>query len=85
MQKESTMNLIRAEKKSTGSGVLKYNKKKSVQESLNLKNLSLEQIRKFKINPNLLPTNDEKFLVYEMKQKIKPAKNDIELGIPELF
>ena len=32
----------------------------------------------------MLPTNDEKFLVYEMKQKIKPAKNDIELGIPEL-
>lgn len=31
MQKESTMNLIRAEKKNTGSGVLKYNKKKKME------------------------------------------------------
>ena len=81
----SFVNVMTAALKDAGLMQLKYNKKKSVQESLNLKNLSLEQIRKFKNNPNLLPTNDEKFLVYEMKQKIKPAKNDIELGIPELF
>ena len=81
----SFVNVMTAALKDAGLMQLKYNKKKSVQESLNLKNLSLEQIRKFKNNPNLLPTNDEKFLVYEMKQKIKPSKNDIELGIPELF
>ena len=32
MQKESTMNLIRAEKKNTGSGVLKCNKKKNEED-----------------------------------------------------
>ena len=78
------MNVAATALKDAGMMQLKYNKMRSVQESLNLKNLSLEQVRKFKNNPNMLPTNDEKFLVYEMKQKIKPAKNDIELGIPEL-
>lgn len=81
----SVMNVMTTALKDAGMMQLKYNKMKSVQESLNLKNLSLEQVRNFKNNPNMLPKNDEKLLVYEMKQKIKPAKNNVGLDIPELF
>lgn len=80
----SVMNVMTTALKDAGMMQLKYNKMKSVQESLNLKNLSLEQVRNFKNNPNMLPKNDEKLLVYEIKQKIRPTINGVGFDVSGL-
>lgn len=49
----------------------KYVRRKKVQETMNLRNLTLEQVRKHKNNPNMLKTNDENYLTYQLKQKMK--------------
>lgn len=52
-----------------------YKNMQAKQEKLNLLQLSPQDVIKYKRNPNLLPTNDENYLVYKLKQKImgKPA------------
>lgn len=48
----------------------KYRQLTKVQENLNLRHLSLEQIRLHKNNPNMLKTNSEDYLTYKLKQKM---------------
>ena len=43
----------------------------SKQEKLNLKLLDKAERKKYKNNPNLLKENDEKYLIYKLKQKLK--------------
>lgn len=45
-----------------------YNKMKSIQEKLNLKELPLAEQVKYKKNPNILETNSEDYLTYKLKQ-----------------
>ncbi|MCM1003197.1 MAG: hypothetical protein NC408_02520 [Candidatus Gastranaerophilales bacterium] len=40
------------------------------QEKLNLLQLSPQEAIKYRKNPNLLPTNDENYLIYKLKQKM---------------
>ncbi len=40
------------------------------QEKLNLLQLSPQEAIKYRKNPNLLPTNDENYLTYKLKQKM---------------
>lgn len=58
----------------------KYAKMKSKQEKLNLLQFSPQEVRRYKKNPNMLETNNEDYLVYKLKQKIKkaPKKEDFE-------
>ncbi len=48
-----------------------YKSMKAKQEKLNLLQLSPKDAVKYKRNPNLLSTNDENYLIYKLKQKIK--------------
>ena len=49
----------------------KYSQMKRAQETMNLKNLTIEQARKHKKNPNMQATNSEEYLTYKLKQKMK--------------
>ena len=53
-----------------------YKNMKSKQEKLNLLQLSPKDAIKYKRNPNLLPTNDENYLIYKLKQKVKKSSLD---------
>lgn len=54
----------------------RFNNMKAKQEKLNLLQLSPQDAIKYKRNPNLLPTNDENYLVYKLKQKIMSKPSD---------
>lgn len=70
------MQVVAKAAKDAGLMKLKYNKMKSVQESLNLTHLTPAQRKNYKNNPNMLKTNDEKHLIYQLKQAIKPTEDD---------
>lgn len=53
------------------SKTVKYKQWEKMQEKANLVLLSPVERKKFKHNPNLLKTNDEKYLTYKLKQKMK--------------
>lgn len=50
-----------------------FNSMKSKQEKANLRQLSPMDAIKYRKNPNLLPTNDENYLIYKLKQQKKPV------------
>ncbi len=56
---------------------LKTMRKISKQEKKNLRQLSLEQKRKQKNNPNAPKKTSEEFIIYELKQQMKGSGNDI--------
>ena len=53
-----------------------YKSMKAKQEKMNLLQLSPKDAIKYKRNPNLLPTNDENYLIYKLKQKVKKSSMD---------
>ena len=53
-----------------------YKSMKDKQEKMNLLQLSPKDAIKYKRNPNLLPTNDENYLIYKLKQKVKKSSMD---------
>ena len=53
-----------------------YKSMKAKQEKLNLLQLSPKDAVKYKRNPNLLSTNDENYLIYKLKQKVKKSSLD---------
>ena len=64
-----------------------YKKEQARQERANLKQMTLEQRRKFKNNPNMLKNNSEEYLTYKLKQEkiIEKPKTKIEDDFGDLI